>query len=302
MLDDSIPLPGPYAYWHAALAGILGPVQDGNPQQGFYRLRRHKDAPWLPVAIWRDEAGALQCMIGDAIAPVDETWLRCARHSVPEDAYRLAVETGKWPGELDDLPPAGIGDNMAPADPAEAATAVIDDTVAEAKAWLDGRRIEAQADADRAEALIARLARATKEAEAQHKAQKAPHLEAGRAVDARWKPLIDNATGAVRMLKAALTPFLTAREAEKREAAAKAIAGGAEVARADMRATTSGTGGRKVSLRTRRRAVIKDYAATLQFFADNPEVRHLVQSLADKVAGIGGTVPGVEIVTEQVAA
>lgn len=302
-MAELIPDRDPYAFWRAGLAGITAAVQDGHPQAGFYRLRSVKGGPWLPVAIWQgEEDGTMSCIVGDDDRRASDVWLSCARFPVTEADYRHAVEHGSWPGALDESGPATIGDNQPPMDEASAIAADVEDRAAEIKAWLDGRRIESQADADRAEAYIARMTSAGKAAEAQHKAEKAPHLEAGRAVDTRWKPIISSAAEAVRALKAALTPFLNARAAEKRAEAAKAIASGADVARADVTARTSGTHGRKISLRTVRRAEIKDYAKALEFFADHPEVKALVQKLASKVASVGGTVPGVETVEEQVAA
>jgi hypothetical protein len=304
-----------YTFWRAALAGILGPITERNPQPGFYRLRGVRGGPWLPVAIWRDGETTL-CLVGQESREPERVWLQCARFPVAEDAYRQAATTGTWPGGLDEPaadgaeapapamtePPPPIGDNRMPADDGEVIIANIDELAARIDAWLAGRTIESQTDAERAEALIGEVTKIGKAAEHAHKVEKAPHLEAGRRVDNRWKPVIDRAANAVRSLKAALTPFLRARDAEKRAEAAKAIAAGADVARADVRASTSGIHGRKVSLRTKKRAVVKDYPAALQFFAEHPEVKDLVQRLADKVAGVGGTVPGVEVVTEQVAA
>ncbi len=295
----------PYAYWRAGLAGLLSSTQDGNPQAGFYRMRKVRGGPWLPVAIWIEEGGDIACLRGvDEAIEARNVWLACARFPVSEDYYRHCIEHGSWPGalpETDDGPPP-IGDNNPPADPAHAIPATVSELVAQAQKWRAGRTIGSQAESDRAEALIAGIAGVQKQAEAQHKVEKAPHLEAGRKVDSRWKAIIDSAVAEVRSLKAALTPYLNARAAEKKAEAAKAIAQGAQVTRADIRPTTSGVHGRKVSLRTRKRAVIKDYPAALAFFADHPEVKELIQRLADKVAGIDGTVPGVEVVTEQVAA
>lgn len=286
-----------YAFWREALAGLTGAVLEVLPQPGFYRLKR--GAGWQPIAIWRD-GPVIVSMIAEREIDPAQVWPACARHPVDEIAYNHAIETGLWPGALSAAP--AIGDNMPPADPAEALRSSIAEAVAQAQAWLKGRQIVSQADADRIEAYVANISAAQKDAEAQHKVEKAPHLEAGRKVDAAWRPAIEAATNAIRMLKSALTPFLNARAAEKKAQASKAIAGGAEPVRSDLRATTSGSHGRKVSLRTVRRGVIKNYPEALQFFAEHPEVRALVQKLADKVAAVGGTVPGVETVTEQVAA
>lgn len=81
---------------------------------------------------------------------------------------------------------------------------------------------------------IAELRKAEAEAEAAHKVEKAPHLAAGRAVDAAWKPLSEKAAKAKKAALAAQTVWLNAQDAErvKREAVARQAADAmAEIAR-----------------------------------------------------------------------
>lgn len=61
-----------------------------------------------------------------------------------------------------------------------------------------------------------------KEIEAQHKVEKAPHLEAGRKVDATYKPLVDETEAVQKALKAALQGFVVEREREAQRIAAEA--------------------------------------------------------------------------------
>lgn len=61
-----------------------------------------------------------------------------------------------------------------------------------------------------------------KEIEATHKVEKAPHLEAGRKVDAAYKPLVDEAETIQKRLKKVLEAFVLEREREARERAAEA--------------------------------------------------------------------------------
>lgn len=64
-------------------------------------------------------------------------------------------------------------------------------------------------------------------------AEKEPHLIAGRAVDAKFNPLIDSLKDAVRPVTLALTKYLEAQEAKRRaEAQAAREAAEAEAARA----------------------------------------------------------------------
>lgn len=291
-----------YQYWQDALEGRFGAIVETEPQSGFWRKK--SAGVWLPVAIW-DESDVVWAQVGRESPTgksdlVRDTWLACAKYPVTEKEYRHAVATGSWLGEA----PAevrGIGDNQPP-EGAEEIAAAIDEAAKEAEAWLEGRAIESQADADKCETWANALLILKKQAEEAHRKDKAPHLEAGRKVDARYKPLIETAQAWARALKAAATRYLVARETERREAAAKLIAKGEDVARMETRATTSGVSGRKLSLRTVRKAEIEDWDAAIAFFKDNPELRALVQKLADKCAAVEAKVPGVKIVTEQKAA
>lgn len=289
-----------YAWWRAALDGVTGPISDGDPQPGFYRTRRQRGGPWLPAAIWIDEHGAAQAVVGADYEPTDPDaiWIACAKHPVPEADYRAACESGQWPGDAP-APARGMGDNAPP----ETIEDRIAASIETAEAWLDKvGEIGDTATGDQCANMRAALLALIKDADAQRDAEKRPHLEAGRAVDAKWRPVIDGCKAVADRLRAALTPWLRKLEDEKRARAAEQIAQGATVARADTAARAGGATGKRASLRTQRRAVIEDYPAALQFFAEHPEVKELVQRLANKVAAVNGTVPGVKISTEQVAA
>lgn len=70
--------------------------------------------------------------------------------------------------------------------------------------------------------LLDEVRKAAKDAEAQRKAEKEPHLEAGRAIDAAWKPIKDRCDMAADAIKKLLTPYRTAKQKAKDEAARKA--------------------------------------------------------------------------------
>jgi hypothetical protein len=296
-----------YAYWDAALEGQFGAVTEIDPQAGFYKLKS-AGGFWLPVALWWDEH-LLWAKVGneddpvaveDAEDRVRDIWLRCARQPVTEAAYRHAIATSAWPGGAPAV--RGMGDNRGPEGLAGIA-AMLAEQSAEMRAWLQGRTIESAADADRCERWANDFLTIKKQAEAEHKVEKEPHLKAGREVDARYKPLIDLAATCARALKEAATAYLLARHAEKQAAAAQAIArGDSAPVRADMRATTSGNSGRKLALRTHKWAEVHDWDAAIHFFQDHPELRELVQRLADKCAQVGAPVPGVTFKSEQRAA
>lgn len=295
-----------YDYWSNALEGRFAAITETAPQPGFYR-KKGPGGVWLPVAIW-EEQEIVWVQIGKeepngSADTVITAWLACAKYPVSEKDYRHAIATGQWPGEAPAEQSApGIGHNAPPQGFDELAVKV-DADVREAEAWLKDRKIESQADADKCEKLANDFLALRKRAEGEHRSEKEPHLKAGREVDAKYKPLIDLAAGWARKLKNAATDYLVAREREKQAAAAKQIAAGeAAPARIDTRATTSGTSGRKLALRTIRTAHITDWDAAIDFFKDNPELREVVRKLANKCAQVGAQVPGVEIRTEQKAA
>ena len=157
----------PYAWWRWALAGKKGDAPEmartlydvdsnDNPQPGYYRLRMQKDAPHVPVALWLDSENTLICRVGyddlnQLIDPADR-WL--FMKAVTYEAYLAASRTHCWPEEgATDLGPIH-------------------------------QEIIACDDGGALETLRNRL-------EAARQSDKAPHLEAGRQVDARYKTLFD---------------------------------------------------------------------------------------------------------------
>lgn len=72
------------------------------------------------------------------------------------------------------------------------------------------------------DALLDDVRKAKKGADEQRAAEKKPHDDAGKAVQAAWKPLIERCDKAADAIKAALTPYRTAKQRAKDEAARKA--------------------------------------------------------------------------------
>ncbi len=117
----------------------------------------------------------------------------------------------------------------------------IGDLFAEATNFLDGAGVQTQGQADAVSALLDQLRQAAKDADAARAAEKKPHDDAGKAVQAKWKPLLDRADLATRTCKDALAPWLMKLEAEKRpqaEAARIAAEEKARQAAEAMRSTT----------------------------------------------------------------
>jgi hypothetical protein len=112
------------------------------------------------------------------------------------------------------------GGNAPPAFDAHKAN--IDDLRTEATVWLDGQAVTTAEEAEGLTTLIdlARIARDA--ADAQRVAEKKPHDDASKAVQAKWKPLVD---GAQRILDVCLEKVAAWRVAERdRKEAAAALA------------------------------------------------------------------------------
>lgn len=320
-----------YQFWKDALAGKPVEINADAPQSGFYRKRAYKDGPWQPVMIRKDGEGVLRCRVADdsSIDPWS-VWTYCAGNPVSkEDAAHAFKNGGRWPGDA-----PTIGDNSGDLSLAEQ----IKEYASMALGWLKKSGIKDQASKDMAANYRAELLRLSKEADAQRVAEKKPHDEAAKAVQAKWTPLINEAGTAADAIRDALTSFMTAEkrkaEAEQRakwEAEQKAAASARaeieaqrakQLADDPIAALTSpepelpmappppppvkiqagGQRGRKTGLREVTRYVVTDHKAALAFFAENDEVKELVQTLAARVAKAGVAVPGVEKRIEEVAA
>jgi hypothetical protein len=104
----------------------------------------------------------------------------------------------------------------APADPATLFSEEIEDLLLEARNYLDGEAIANEQQAEAVSSLINRLRRVSKDADAARVEEKRPHDEAGKAVQAKWKPIIDKADLATTTAKQALAPWLRQVEDKQR--------------------------------------------------------------------------------------
>ena len=118
--------------------------------------------------------------------------------------------------------PATIGHN-APPDPFTLITESIEDLLLEANNFLDGKEIENEEQEAAVASILTRLRREANAADDQRKAEKKPHDDAGKAVQAKWQPLLQKADLAVAAAKNALTSFLRKKDEAQRAAAQAAI-------------------------------------------------------------------------------
>lgn len=240
-----------------------------------------------------------------------------------------------------EAPPVGHN-NPPPPEPIEEARELVSLLDVEASNWFDGTPIENQAQADEVARLIDAARKAKQQFDANRKAEKKPHDEAAKAVDAKWKPVIADADRILEIAKAAQTPWLLKLDAEKRAleeatrkvaeeaaaearrlaeqsdgslAAAKARDAAIEEAKrteavaqaaANEKAAAKGAGmARAVSLRTIWRSLVEDRRALLNHIAkhDPDALTAFVEDWAAKAVRSGAReIPGVKVYEEKVAA
>lgn len=221
-----------WAWWQAALkdpkkiGGKDLPVHDSDPQQGYFRVRYGKDKPFEPVAIWKDEEGNWLAYRDGREANAESIWTSCCRHPVTYEAYQAAVEGKGWPD--DDyvvaaqvkLPEPGIGDNSAPVDEAETIRDQIESAL---KGMTAYDKIADDQTAAKALSLRNRLNELSGQADKIRVKQKEPHLEAGKAVDAKWQPLVKSAKAGADKVRDAIGAWETEKLRRQREAERKAV-------------------------------------------------------------------------------
>lgn len=332
-----------YAFWTKALAVGSGrrltkeqakPLgMTHEPQPGFYR-RRVKDGADIPVAIWQGGEGVL-ALANDAPADADAVWTWCCDWPITEEVYRAVAEEGKpWP-DAAPVANAVIGHNH-PDDPHEALTVEFAGEREMAEKFLQSA-ISTQDQADQCAVWSKRVAAIAKKATDLHKVEKQPHLDAGRAVDDKWRPLKEEPDTLSKKLKRHLDVFLLDQQRKERErqesarieeerlrreaeAASRAAAPDDEAAKAEAerlqreaeqkareaeaRNASAGRTGAKVALRTFVNANVTDYyaAAKALLDANHREFKETIDQLANRAVRAGVTLNGVERVEEQRAA
>ena len=187
-----------WAWYKAAVAAKnsgkdLPPVSDGDPQWGFFWRKASRDGGRIPVCIYRDGNGDLVARSGIKAEYRTEdagaVWTWVAGNPCARDAYVFAWDNGKWPdGTPTTAPSLPSGSNL-PSDPFERLMAEVDDKVADAKALIErlAKSTATKTDADMARNIQASLLGHVKTADAMHKAEKQPHLDACREVDDKFR-------------------------------------------------------------------------------------------------------------------
>lgn len=220
-----------YTWWRQALklAGdcreltrdqirMLG-ASESDPQSGFFRRRRYKDAPFIPVAIWFQD-GKLVCLDGGKSASEPHAvWVSCLRHPVTEATYRAVLDSGEaWPDE----PPAPPKDH----NQVKTGDAAVD-LEAEFKAEMETattflkKPVETQEQADKIAVWAKKVAEIKTKADAEFDVEKKPIREEAKRVDDRWRFRQDIESFA-KLLKRSLDSWL--KELGRREAERQRLA------------------------------------------------------------------------------
>jgi hypothetical protein len=224
-----------------------------------------------------------------------------------------------------------IGHNRSPE---ERAVDDVETLAEEAQHWLDGEPVTTQAMADKIGELMSRLRLAEKTADALRVREKKPYDDAAKAVQAKWKPVLEKASRAVEVCKQALSPFLKAEaqrlrdeqaaahaksealHQEARAAFAEAKGGdlaareaaeakareadraGRESARLEGVKPQAGSDfGRVIHLRKRKVVTVVNAAALAKhlWMTNRQEYDQFLQETAERYARLGLVLPGVKV-------
>lgn len=113
-----------------------------------------------------------------------------------------------------------IGHNSPP--PFEALSLQIEELFALVSDSTAGGQVSTDEQEAALDGLLDDFRKVRKEADAARVEEKRPHDDAAKAVQAKWKPVLDRCDAAANEIKRLLTPYRTAKQAAKDEAARKA--------------------------------------------------------------------------------
>jgi len=309
----------PFAWWKNALAGTRGPISADDPQPGFYRQKR-KDGTFEPVAYWLDSgSGEMRCHVNgkspDAMRMM-EIWPYASRNPITEAAYWHRMDTGQW---LDNDTAAADVAKGPEIDPATDPVGSMRQEIEKAKAGAASySTVDSDEQAAKAQTLRSALTALAGKADKARKKEKDPHLEASKAVDAKWQPLVKSAQDAADAIRAALSAWETLKLENQRRAdeenrklqeqAAKdkewADAGNEPPPATPQKVAPNtpppatqikGASGRTATVGIRKVVKSIDLEKAFLQFGGLPEVYQMFMALAQKAVDAGRDVPCAEI-------
>ena len=314
-----------YAYWRAALRGVsedkatyLPTMYDiagpDNPQPGMYRMRPKKGAPKIPVQIWlvdKDGQAVHEWRAGlTVVGTIDgnkvdsrvlaDRWLFC--EPVTKSDFEHYKANNLWPGD--------IGHNSGDLSLAEE----INDFASTSLEWLTKTKITSKETADQAANRRSHLLELAKKAASEEDARTRPLKDKIEEIKSEWRPLQEAAKQAADTLRDSLTVYMREQDAKRKAIAEAAQKAAAEAAKAlpgedvplpllnvaPVRA--GGQRGRKAGLRTVTKYEVESIALVIAALADNAEFQEAAATIARKLMRAGQQVPGMKVISEQVAA
>jgi hypothetical protein len=272
----------PYTWWRNSLEGNFGPIHENKPQCGFYRTKNGR-----AVSIFH-ENGELCALINDKSTGRDETadpyalWTWVCRNPVSYERHLDYIDDGQW---SDDPPP--IGHNSREMDPFKILQRELEDE-AETIADFMKKPVEDKVTADKVGVWAKRIGDLSNRADHEFEKEKRPHLEAGRAVDEKWRSLRADAKSLGAKLKKHVESFLIAEKRRVEEAATP-------------QKIQAGRTGAKVSLRTETEYSVSDLAAVAAHYVqlENVELSALLLKIAKQDIKAGRQIPGISIETKE---
>jgi hypothetical protein len=226
-----------------------------------------------------------------------------------------------------------------PADKAVLFKEEVDDLLLEARNYLDGEPIANEQQAEAVSSLLNRLRRVAKDADIARAEEKKPFDEKAKAVQVKWKPIIEKAELASTTAKQALAPWLQKIDAANQRAADLAaqeaarlaqiaatahreasgnlsatedaerllkasLAAAKDAARASKQKAHAKGGERAIGLRSVWTPTLTDSCAALRFYREHqPEAlkQWLVDQAEKDVRAGARSIPGFEVTEARVA-
>lgn len=229
-MDDAKQITHDFAWWELALAGDRRDHE--GPQCGYYRDAKNNRA----IGITKNDAGAFEVyatgsgyLPNSADALKDQFGFWCMK-PISYETFCFHDDHGRWPEDVEpyelDLP------EDAPL--SERAAAHVEQVKALADAYLASinGKVTTEAQNLKLQKYHDRIHSFGKKAEETRVAEKEPHLQASREVDARWQPIVKTAETYKKSILAPTTEYrVRAAEEERRKREAEEARRRAEQAR-----------------------------------------------------------------------
>lgn len=317
-----------YSYWKQALRGeapALSPSEADVAQCGYWRTKNGSLAI-VHSKVFGDRDRFDVHQMKDGVHTSHS--VSDKQPSVPGFAFAVPVSYedyvhhwrhGVWPGQI-----AGLGHNTAGLSEFEEWKESVQSQCHDAERWLKEHSAAArtQVEADTAANYRDAIHKLVKRGEALLKAERAPVDEQLKEIRQRWGKVIDDAVLHIKRLREVVGEFLRTEQSreEKRVADERRrlaeehkAAEDQDIALASLsseipspqirKVGAGGQLGRKTGLRTVKKAVIRDYRAALEFFANDPVIQETVDRLCQAEARMKDRreIPGVEYVENKEA-